>query len=182
MREYAWQGILPEALVNFFALMGWYPRTAASCSRCPSCVERFRIEEMGKSGAVFDTQKLMWMNGVYMQQAYRQNPDRVVSLVVDYLRRVDVLHAPVVSEQRAYVARVVAIMGERFRVPADVLAYGDFFFRDEIEYDPAAVQRYLEPAGALEIFGPPARRSPTRRPSILVRSRPRCEGRRRVSA
>jgi len=150
VREYAAQGILPEALVNFFALMGWYPEDGRELFTVPELIERFRIEQMGKSGAVFDTQKLMWMNGVYMQQTYRQNPDRVVSLVVDYLCRVHVLHAPVTGEQRAYVGRVVAIMGERFRVPGDVLAYGDFFFRDEIGYDPAAVQRYLEAPGAGE--------------------------------
>jgi len=152
VREYAAQGFLPEALVNFFALMGWYPEDGRELFTVPELVERFRIEEMGKSGAVFDTQKLMWMNGVYMQQAYRENPDRVVSLVVDYLRRVNVFGEPVTAEQRAYVARVLAILGERFRVPGDVLAYGDFFFRDEIEYEPGAVQRYLEPAGAVEIL------------------------------
>jgi glutamyl-tRNA synthetase len=148
VREYAAQGFLPEALVNFFALMGWYPEDGRELFTVPELVERFRIDEMGKSGAVFDTQKLMWMNGVYMQDAYRRTPDRVVSLVVDYLSRVGVLRTPVDPAERAYVARVVAVMGERFRVPADVLAYGDFFFRDDIVYEPAAVRRYLEGAGA----------------------------------
>src|ERR1700736_6831330 len=66
VREYASQGILPEALVNFFALMGWYPEDGRELFSVPELIERFRIEEMGKSGAVFDVQKLQWMNGVYM--------------------------------------------------------------------------------------------------------------------
>lgn len=164
MREYAAQGYLPEALVNFFALMGWYPEDGREIFSVPEMVERFRIEEMGRSGAIFDAQKLAWMNGVYMQRVYREQPDRVVDLVVGFLRREGVLNGEVGSEERAYVARIVGIMGERLRLPRDILTYGDFFFRDEVVYDPQAVRRYLrgpEAAamlrrlhGALERTGP----------------------------
>ena len=54
VRDYAAQGYLPEALVNFFALMGWYPEDGRELFTVPELIARFRIEEMGKSGAVFD--------------------------------------------------------------------------------------------------------------------------------
>ena len=134
VREYAAQGFLPEALVNFFALMGWYPEDGRELFTVPELIERFRIEEMGKSGAVFDVQKLNWMNGVYMQAAYRQNPDRVIDLVVACLKEQGLLNGEVTPEQRAYVGRVVAIMGERLRLPQDVVTYGDFFFKPDSDY------------------------------------------------
>ncbi len=143
VREYKAQGFLPEALINFFALMGWYPEDGRELFTVSELIRRFRIEEMGKSGAVFDPQKLSWMNGVYMQEAYQQNPDRIVDLVVGCLQQEGLLDGQVTAEQRAYVAQVVGIMGERLRLPRDILTYGDFFFQTEVTYDPRAVQKHL---------------------------------------
>ncbi len=143
VREYAAQGYLPEALVNFFALMGWYPEDGREIFSVPELIERFRIEEMGRSGAIFDAQKLAWMNGVYMQRVYGRDPDRVVDLVVAYLRQQGVLGGQISPEQRAYVERIVGIMGERLRLPRDIWTYGDFFFQDDVAYDPQAMRRYF---------------------------------------
>ncbi|MHB8733521.1 MAG: glutamate--tRNA ligase [bacterium] len=141
VREYKTQGYLPEALVNFFALMGWYPEDGREIFSVEEMIARFRIEDVGKSGAVFDAQKLTWMNGVYLQETLRRRPERAVELVVEALRSAGLLDGDAGPEQRAYVARVVAIMGERLRLPKDVLTYGDFFFRDDITYDPQAVRK-----------------------------------------
>src|SRR5205807_1133448 len=151
VRDYARLGYLPEALVNFFALMGWYPEDGRELFTVPELIERFRIEEMGKSAAVFDIQKLNWMNGVYMQAVYRQNPDRVIDLVVASLKDEHLLNGEVSAEVRAYVGRVVAILGERLRLPRDVVTYGDFFFRD-VEYDPQAVQKVLSGPGVTALL------------------------------
>ena len=141
VREYKAQGYLPEALVNFFALMGWYPEDGREIFSVEEMIARFRIEDVGKSGAVFDAQKLTWMNGVYLHQALRQTPERVADLVIEALRGAGLLDGDAGPAQRAYVARVVAIMGDRLRLPKDVLTYGDFFFRDEVVYDPTAVRK-----------------------------------------
>jgi glutamyl-tRNA synthetase len=165
VREYKAQGYLPEAMVNFFALMGWYPEDGREIFSVKEMIARFRISDVGKSGAVFDAQKLTWMNGVYLHEALRRTPERVVDLVTTALREAGLLdgdahasrgqvpgddaHAsrgPVSGDapgatQRAYVRRVVGIMGDRLRLPRDVLAYGDFFFKDDISYDPEAVRK-----------------------------------------
>jgi nondiscriminating glutamyl-tRNA synthetase len=187
VREYKAQGYLPEALVNFFALMGWYPEDGREIFSVEEMIARFRIEDVGKSGAVFDAQKLTWMNGVYLQEALRRTPERVVDLVVEALRDAGLLDGDarasrglvpeggdaraslglrrepqtrLVPEggdagpaQRAYVARVVAIMGERLRLPKDVLTYGDFFFRDEIAYDPQAVRKQFHGEATVAMLG-----------------------------
>ena len=153
VREYKAQGYLPEALVNFFALMGWYPEDGREIFSVEEMITRFRIEDVGKSGAVFDAQKLTWMNGVYLQEALRRTPERVVELVVEALRGAGLLDGDAGPEQRAYVARVVAIMGERLRLPKDVLTYGDFFFRDEIVYDPQAVRKQFRGQATAAMLG-----------------------------
>ncbi|HEV2439393.1 MAG TPA: glutamate--tRNA ligase [bacterium] len=153
VREYKAQGYLPEALVNFFALMGWYPEDGREIFSVEEMIARFRIEDVGKSGAVFDAQKLTWMNGVYLQEALRRTPERVVDLVVDALRGTGLLDGDAGPEQRAYVGRAVAIMGERLRLPKDVLTYGDFFFKDEIAYDPQAVRKHFHGEATVTMLG-----------------------------
>ncbi len=152
VRTYAAQGYLPEALVNFFALMGWYPEDGREIFTVAELMARFRIEEMGRSGAVFDAQKLNWMNGVYMQETYRREPERVVDMVVTCLRSEGLLDGEVGPEARGYVARVVGIMGERLRLPRDILAYGDFFFRDDVVFDAQAVQKHLRGAETVALL------------------------------
>ena len=153
VREYRAQGYLPEALVNFFALMGWYPEDGREIFSVEEMIARFRIEDVGKSGAVFDAQKLTWMNGVYLQEVQRRTPERVIDLVVCVLREAGLLDGRAGPERRAYIARVVAIMGERLRLPKDVLTYGDFFFRDEIEYDPQAVRKQFHGPATAAMLG-----------------------------
>lgn len=165
VREYKAQGYLPEALVNFFALMGWYPEDGREIFSVDEMIARFRIEDVGKSGAVFDVQKLTWMNGVYLQEALRRTPGRVVDLVADVLREAGLLDGAAGRqaasnheikagpEQRAYIARVVALMGERLRLPKDVLTYGDFFFRDEVVYDPQAVRKQFHGPATIVMLG-----------------------------
>jgi glutamyl/glutaminyl-tRNA synthetase len=132
---------MPEALVNFFALMGWYPEDGREIFSVSEMIARFRIADVGKSGAVFDVQKLTWMNGVYLHEALRKTPDRVVDLVTDALRDAGLVDGDAGPAPRAYIARVVGIMGDRLRLPKDVLTYGDFFFKDDIEYDAQAVRK-----------------------------------------
>ena len=166
VREYKAQGYLPEALVNFFALMGWYPEDGREIFSVDEMIARFRIEDVGKSSAVFDVQKLTWMNGVYLQEALRRTPERVVDLAVEALRGAGLLDGDARAsrglvpeggdagpEQRAYVARVVAIMGERLRLPKDVLTYGDFFFRNEVVYDPQAMRKQFHGEATATMLG-----------------------------
>lgn len=142
LRDYRRQGYLPEALRNFFALMGWYPEEDREIYTLEELIAKFRIEEIGRSPAVFDLTKLTWINGVYMRQMMERDSYRVVDLAVAILQERALLPKEVTETQRTYVARVVEALGDRIKVGEDILTYGDFFFRD-VTFDPAAVDRYL---------------------------------------
>ena len=142
VRDYHRQGYLPAALLNFFALMGWYPEEDREIYSVPELVEKFRIEDLGKASPVFDLTKLEWMNGVYMRRALEQEPERVVDVCLDVLKERGLLTDPVSTGQRAYVAQVVRTLGDRLKVGTDILAYGDFFFT-EVSFEPAAEEKYL---------------------------------------
>ena len=83
VEEFREQGYLPEALVNFLALLGWSYDDKTTVMSRDELVERFTLERVGASPAVFDFQKLDWLNGVYLREL---PPDEYADRLVAYLR------------------------------------------------------------------------------------------------
>jgi nondiscriminating glutamyl-tRNA synthetase len=146
LREYRDQGFLPEALLNFFALMAWHPEAEREVYAVDELVRGFRIEDVGAASPIFDLEKLTWLNGVYMRRLIETDPDRVVDLCEGILRREGLFHEAAPAA-RAYLRRVIEVVGERLKVGRDIVVYGDFFFRD-VAFDVAAMARYLTPQAA----------------------------------
>ncbi|MEQ1898648.1 MAG: glutamate--tRNA ligase [Vicinamibacterales bacterium] len=82
VREFRERGILPEALTNYLALLGWSPGNGEELLPMAELARRFRIEDVGKSAGVFDPGKLAWVNRHYLKQAA---PDRLVALTVPFI-------------------------------------------------------------------------------------------------
>ncbi|HYC79664.1 MAG TPA: glutamate--tRNA ligase [Candidatus Binatia bacterium] len=68
VREFLAQGYLSEALLNFIAFLGWNPKTEREIFSLDELVQEFKIENVNKAGAVFDLDKLDWINGQYIRQ------------------------------------------------------------------------------------------------------------------
>jgi len=143
VRDYRKAGFLPEAMLNFFALMAWYPEENREIYTVAELIEKFRIADLGKASPVFDLAKLTWMNGVYMRDLMTRDPQRVVTLCRDVLADAGMLDGGSMPEMQAYVARVVEVLGERIKVGRDILTYGDFFFTNGVTYEPDAAEKYL---------------------------------------
>src|SRR3989449_973984 len=143
VRDYKREGFLPEALVNFFALMAWYPEENREIYSVRELIEKFRLEDLGKASPVFDMTKLTWMNGVYMRELLHRDPDRAVEAGLEPLRNAGLLDGQATAETRAYIRQVVDVLGDRIKVGRDILTYGDFFFTDAVTYEPDAVKKYF---------------------------------------
>jgi glutamyl-tRNA synthetase len=83
VEEFRAEGYIPEALVNFLALLGWSYDDKTTVMSRDELVERFTLERVGASPAVFDFQKLEWLNGVYLREL---SPDEYADRLVSYLR------------------------------------------------------------------------------------------------
>ena len=83
VREFRDRGYLPEALTNYLALLGWSPGDGEELLPLDELARRFSLEHVGRSAAVFDVDKLSWVNRHYLKGAA---PDRLVSLTVPYLQ------------------------------------------------------------------------------------------------
>ena len=147
VREYRDQGFLPEAILNFFALMAWHPEAEREVYELDELIRSFRLEEVGRASPIFDLEKLTWLNGVYMRRLIEHAPGRVVTLCAGVLQREGLIGPEVTPQTRRYLADVIAVVGERLKIGRDIVAYGDFFFRD-VTYDQAAAAKLLTPPSA----------------------------------
>ncbi|CCO07772.1 glutamate--tRNA ligase [Desulforamulus hydrothermalis] len=129
IEQYQKLGYLPEALVNFLALLGWSPGGEQEILSLPEIVEQFSLDRVAKNPAVFDIDKLNWLNGHYI----RQSPlDRLTRLAVPYLMEAGYLDEAPDAEKLAWLEQVVAIARNYISYMQEITQHVDIFFRDEV--------------------------------------------------
>ncbi len=141
--EYREQGYLPEAFVNFIALLGWSPGDDREVLTREEMIAAFSIEGIGKSGAVFDQEKLDWMNGVYL----RKLPDDVyVATAKPFIEK------SFGGVDRDYLAKVVLLEKERTKTLAELPVLTEFFFCEPETYDEKGERKWFRREGAKELL------------------------------
>ena len=137
VEEFREQGYMPEALVNFLALLGWSYDDKTTVMSRDELVERFTLERVGASPAVFDFQKLDWLNGVYLREL---PPEEYADRLVLYLREQG-------SEwDAALVGATVPLVQEKISRLSEYPGFAGFFF-DGVDPDPALLDgRVLDEA------------------------------------
>jgi glutamyl-tRNA synthetase len=135
-------GYLPEAMVNYLARLSWATgEEEKEIFTREEIIERFSLEQVTKHAAVFDLDKLNWMNGVYLRAA---DPERLAEILIDILKRQGkVTEKDLTPEFSAYCRRVMALMRDRIRYVAQILEEAEYFFTEYYEYDPQAVESVL---------------------------------------
>jgi glutamyl-tRNA synthetase len=145
--EYHDKGYLPEAVVNFIALLGWSPGDDRELMSREEMIEAFSIEGIGKSGAVFDADKFAWMNGVYLRQ---MSAEEYVARARPFLEAH--LGPLVESFSDDYVASAVLLEQERAKTLAELPELTEFFFRDPKEYEDKGERKWFRQEGAAELL------------------------------
>ncbi len=84
VEDYHAKGFLPEALINFIALLGWNPGDEQEVFSLDEMIQKFSLERINTSGAVFNVEKLQWMNGVYIRNT---DLERLVELSLPFLEK-----------------------------------------------------------------------------------------------
>jgi glutamyl-tRNA synthetase len=125
--EFRAEGYLPEALVNFLALLGWSFDDRTEIMSIPELVERFTLERVGASPAVFDFQKLDHFNGVYLRAL---PPEDYAARLIEYLRDQGY------DWDEQLVRATVPLVQEKIAKLSEYPEFAGFLFR-EVEPDPA---------------------------------------------
>ena len=129
--DYRDQGFLPEALFNFLGLIGWSLDDHTVIISREQFVEHFSLERLGKNPAVFDMEKLTWMNGVYLREHLPE--ERLVELVSERLEAGLPESAPRPVD-RETVRQVVPLIRERIQRLDEVPGMTNGFFTDDLSY------------------------------------------------
>jgi glutamyl-tRNA synthetase len=138
--DYKEMGYLPEALVNFIALLGWNPGTEQEIFSKEELMEQFSLEKMTKSGAVFNIEKLDWINGCYIRQ---KNIKELSDLCVPYL-----ISSGLISKNNgkynlvetegdiseAKIQEIIKLEQERIKKLSEIGELTAFFFKNKLDY------------------------------------------------
>jgi glutamyl-tRNA synthetase len=129
-------GFLPEALVNYLVRLGWSYGDEEIFTR-DELVEKFAIENVGRSAGVFNTEKLLWLNAHYIKSG---DPQRLAELLIPFLteRGVDPATGPAL-------AAVVKTLQERARTMLEMADGAVFYYKDDFAYDEKAATKFLTP-------------------------------------
>ena len=138
--EYARQGYLPEAMVNFLALLGWSPGGDHELFSRDELVAAFALDRISGGGAVFNVEKLEWFN---QQHIARLAPDELARRLEPALKAAQVWDDSYLGDRHAWFFSVLELLKPRVTRLEDFLTLGRFFFSDAIDYDPAAAQKHL---------------------------------------
>ncbi|MFA4836975.1 MAG: glutamate--tRNA ligase [Dehalococcoidia bacterium] len=130
--EFREQGYLPEAMLNFMALLGWSLDDKTELFTREELVKLFSIDRISKTAAIFDHEKLRWMNGNYIRQL--RTEALLAQLMPVFERDLPNSVKRPISEE--YVRRIVPLIQERINTTKEAAPYANFFFLDELEYDP----------------------------------------------
>ncbi len=144
LREYRARGFLPEAMVNFLSLLGWSPGGDREILPLPEIVKEFTLERIGKTGAMFDFQKLLWMNSQYLKEA---SLEQLLPLVQEKLKEKGWWSDRLDPQ---WINQVVELYKSRAETVEDLCGQCQGLFTEEIPFDSEAVAARLKQAGAQE--------------------------------
>ena len=136
VEEFREQGLLPEALFNFLALLGWSPGDDREKMTIEEMASVFSLERIGPSPSRFDHEKLLWLNGQYMQELSAE----------DLLGRLAPFGLPACDPKT--LARAVALHRSRARTLRELSGALALYGPDPVAFDPAGLKKFGKPESA----------------------------------
>ncbi|WP_088834971.1 glutamate--tRNA ligase [Paenibacillus tyrfis] len=135
IEQYKELGYLPEAVMNFIALLGWSPKGEEEIFTREELIEQFDLDRVSKSPAVFDMDKLNWMNNVYIKKA---DTARITKLALPHLQKAGKLPETLSPEKEQWAHELVGLYQEQLRYAAEIVPLSELFFREDVSYDDEA--------------------------------------------
>jgi glutamyl-tRNA synthetase len=143
VREYRADGFLPDALINYLALLGWSPGDDREIMTIEDMTREFEIARVNKRGAIFDKVKLTWMNGRYITAL---TPGALESLLAEQLAPFAITDETLARwgvslPKSEWLAMVLAAGRDRAALLPEIIELTRFFLSDEIAVDPEAAAK-----------------------------------------
>jgi len=143
--DYQHMGILPQAMLNFLALLGWSPGNDVEVMTVPQMIELFDAEKLSRKAAIFDPQKLDWMNGQHMSLA---TAEELAPRVTPLLEQAGLTTSRDLAGREAWYLALIDLLKVRARTTDDMVRQARPFLARDIEYDADAVAKQWKDAAA----------------------------------
>ena len=130
--QYRKLGYLPEAIVNYLALLGWSPVGEQEFFSIDELIAQFSMERVAKSPAVFDLDKLNYISAHYIKKA---SAEVVTELALPHLQEAGYITDEMSAEEKAWLVAVISELQEYISHGAEIVAHIDIFFNDNIEFE-----------------------------------------------
>ncbi|RJX24661.1 MAG: glutamate--tRNA ligase [Dethiobacter sp.] len=144
VQEYREMGILPEALINYLALLGWSPGEDREIMNIDEIIDSFSLEKVSKNPAIYDLKKLIWLNGHYLRTIDLRT---VVQRVLPFFKDNEHLSKTMNSYQEVFLnetmEKVVDLVRDRVKTLREVVEASDYFFQDDFSYDEKGVEKHF---------------------------------------
>jgi nondiscriminating glutamyl-tRNA synthetase len=153
VEEFRRAGFLPEVMLNYLALLGWSTSDSQQLfdpkDKFRELVDKFELERCQKSPAIFDIEKIRWMNGVYIRNLSK---DELLNRCWPYLVEAKLVPQNADADLRTYVHRALMLEQEKLVHLADAPGLIDFFLKEEVTFEAEAVEKVLKKEGAFDII------------------------------
>jgi len=140
VEQYRSLGYLPEALINFLALLGWAPGGEEELFTRDELVAQFSLDRVAKNPAVFDINKLNWINAQYIR---RISPEELTELALPHLTQAGYLAGPLSAERKSWLIAVVSAVQEYVSYAAQLVEHVAVFFTDTVEFESEEAKEVL---------------------------------------
>lgn len=136
VQEFRDEGYLSEALINYLALLGWSPGENMDVFPWEEMPQRFSLDDVSRSAAIYDLKKLAWMNGYYISIA---SIDRIIKMLEPAARQKGWLHPDNID----YFKKVIDLVRSRARTINEILGLAQYFFEEPAGYDKKGQKKYF---------------------------------------
>ena len=133
---YKEMGYLPQALVNYLVRLGWSHGDQEVFTK-EDLIQKFSLENVGKSAAVFNGEKLLWLNGLYLRQ---EKPETLAELLLPFLEA-----RGLKPRSMVWLAEVTKTLKERAKTLVEMADQAEFYLRDDFQTDEKAQKKHLTP-------------------------------------
>lgn len=143
VQEFRDTGYLPEALINYLVLLGWSPSEDLDLLTIKDMVSRFDLNQMSKAPAIYDIEKLAWMNGQYIAQS---DGNRLLKLLIPFLP------PQIAIKDKEKMLKIISLMQTRVKTIPELYSNCKYFFADIDSYDEKGVNKFFFKPPSQEIL------------------------------
>lgn len=149
VEEFREQGFLAPAIVNYLTFLGWSPGNDQEVFTPSTTIGKFDLSKVSKKAAIYDTKKLAWINGQYLNN---MSLDDVTQAVIPVLLHQGLITETQVVEEYNTIAKIIDVVRNRVKTLVELTEATEYFFKDVTEYDEKGQRKFFSKSGAADLL------------------------------